>query len=200
MENVFVITDFGAVGDGKTDCTAAIQSALDEAAAVSGKVVVPPGVFMTVGGLKMRGKGVSLCGTPAWSFRNDGASVLKLCGDKADCMLDISGAFGCTIHGICMNGAGLGENIHGIKLYWDRSNGGGQEDTPTVDDCRIGNFTGDGGVLPVSPDYGVIMRNCENSILKENAMHNGSLKNNLIEENNTGCIIADNVGCLYSGD
>lgn len=50
------------------------------------------------------------------------------------------------------------------------------------------------------PDYGVIMRNCENSILKENAMHNGSLKNNLIEENNTGCIIADNVGCLYSGD
>lgn len=59
---------------------------------------------------------------------------------------------------------------------------------------------GDGGVLPISPDYGVIMRNCENSILKENAMHNGSLKNNLIEENNTGCIIADNVGCLYSGD
>lgn len=321
---------------------------------VSGKVVVPPGIFMTVGGLKMRGKGVSLCGTPAWSFRNDGASVLKLCGDKVDCMLDISGAFGCTIHGICMNGAGLGENIHGIKLYWERSNGGGQEDTPTVDDCRIGNFTGDGlhfehawcfsvrhsmiygnggaglliagwdafiidnwftsnrnggirsggyvasitatgnrvewnrtggfiiergdsfnftgnffdrtfgpalelgrdgigvnlatvtgnvfrrggayeekpfenpeksshmildgctgcvitgntmkvgagdgGVLPISPDYGVIMRNCENSILKENAMHNGSLKNNLIEENNTGCIIADNVGCLYSGD
>ena len=56
---------------------------------------------------------------------------------------------------------------------------------------------GDGGVLPVSPDYGVIMRNCENSILKENAMHNGSLKNNLIAENNTDCIIADNVGCLY---
>ena len=116
MENVFVITDFGAVGDGKTDCTAAIQSALDEAAAVSGKVVVPPGVFMTVGGLKMRGKGVSLCGTPAWSFRNDGASVLKLCGDKADCMLDISGAFGCTIHGICMNDKNNHENIPRRKL------------------------------------------------------------------------------------
>ena len=48
MKNVFVITDFGAVGDGKTDCTAAIQSALDAAAGVSGKVVVPPGVYMTL--------------------------------------------------------------------------------------------------------------------------------------------------------
>ena len=353
MKNVFVITDFGAVGDGKTDCTAAIQSALDAAAGVSGKVVVPPGVYMTAGNLKMRGEGVSLEGSPAWSFRNDGASVLKLCSENADCMLDISGAFGCTVKGISMNGGALGKNTHGIKLYWERSNGGGQEDTPTVDDCRIGDFTGDGlhfehiwcfsvrhsmiyrnrgaglllsgwdafiidnwftnnsrggirscgyvasvtatgnrvewnrtggfiiesgdsfnftgnffdrtfgpaldlgrgngvnlaaitgnvlrrggaydgepfenpeesshmilenctgcvvtgntmkvgagdsGVLPVSPDYGVIMRNCENSILKENAMHNGSLKNNLIEENNTGCIIADNVGCLYSGD
>lgn len=46
MKNVFVITDFGAVGDGKTDCTAAIQSALDAAAGVSGKVVVPPGVYI----------------------------------------------------------------------------------------------------------------------------------------------------------
>ncbi len=31
-ENVFVITDFSAVGDGRTDCTAAIQSAPDAAA------------------------------------------------------------------------------------------------------------------------------------------------------------------------
>ena len=59
MKNVFVITDFGAVGDGKTDCTAAIQSALDAAAGVSGKVVVPPGVYMTAGNLKMRGEGVA---------------------------------------------------------------------------------------------------------------------------------------------
>ena len=100
-------------------------SALDAAAGVSGKVVVPPGVYMTAGNLKMRGEGVSLEGSPAWSFRNDGASVLKLCSENADCMLDISGAFGCTIKGISMNG-------------------GGQEDTPTVDDCRIGDFTGDG--------------------------------------------------------
>ena len=353
MKNVFDITDFGAVGDGSFDCTKSVQAALDAAAVCSGKVVVPPGTYM-VGGLKMRGKGVSLEGSPAWSFRNDGASVFRLNSQTADCMLDISGASGCTVKGICMNGASLGENIHGIKLYWERSNGGGQEDTPTIDDCRIGNFSGDGlhfehawcfsvrhsmiygnkgaglfisgwdafiidnwltsnkqggirsggyvasitatgnrvewnrtggfiiergdsfnftgnffdrtfgpalelgsngmgvnlatvtgnvfrrggaydkepfenpeksshmildgctgcvftgntmkvgagdgGTSPVSPDYGVIIRNCKNIIFKDNAMYNGSLKNNLIAENNEDCIIESNIGCLYTGD
>lgn len=351
MKNVFDITDFGAVGDGSFDCTESVQAALDAAAGCSGKVVVPPGTYM-VGGLKMRGKGVSLEGSPAWSFRNDGASVFVLNSDASDCMLDITGAFGCTVKGICMNGAGLGDSIHGIKLYWDRSNGGGQEDTPTVDDCRIGNFSGDGlhfehawcfsvrhsmiygnggagllisgwdafiidnwftnnkqggirsggyvasitatgnrvewnrtggfiiergdsfnftgnffdrtfgpalelgsngigvnlatvtgnvfrrggaydeepfenpeksshmildgctgcvfmgntmkvgagdgGVPPVSPDYGIIVRNCRDTIVKDNVMHNGSLKNNLISENNQDCIIENSVGCLFS--
>ena len=31
MFNTFDITDFGAVADGKTDCTAAIQNTLDAA-------------------------------------------------------------------------------------------------------------------------------------------------------------------------
>ena len=88
MKNVFDITDFGAVGDGSFDCTESVQAALDAAAGCSGKVVVPPGTYM-VGGLKMRGKGVSLEGSPAWSFRNDGASVFILNSDASDCMLDI---------------------------------------------------------------------------------------------------------------
>jgi polygalacturonase len=44
----FVITDFGAVGDGSMDCTAAIAQAVTTASAAGGgRVVVPPGVFMT---------------------------------------------------------------------------------------------------------------------------------------------------------
>ena len=58
MTNIFDITAFGAVGDGVTDNTAAIQSALDAAAECRGVVQVPPGNYMT-GKLKM-GKGVSL--------------------------------------------------------------------------------------------------------------------------------------------
>lgn len=143
MVNEFNITAFGAVGDGVTDCTKAVQKAFDAAGKCMGTVIVPPGVYM-VGQLTVRGDNVSLVGTSAWYFGKDGSSIFRLNDEKAECMLDISGAFGFTIKGICLNGGGLGENIHGIKLFWEKYNGGGREDTPTVDDCRIGNFSGDG--------------------------------------------------------
>ena len=41
------ITQYGAVGDGKTDCTAAIARAIGEAAVSGGHVVVPAGNFLT---------------------------------------------------------------------------------------------------------------------------------------------------------
>ncbi len=44
----FPITDFGAVGDGTTDCTKAIAAAIDACnAAGGGRVIVPPGKFLT---------------------------------------------------------------------------------------------------------------------------------------------------------
>jgi len=44
----FSITDFGAVGDGKTDCTGAINKAISAAhKAGGGRVVVPAGTFLT---------------------------------------------------------------------------------------------------------------------------------------------------------
>ena len=143
MTNVFDITSFGAVGDGKTDCTAAVQEAIEAASGCRGKVVVPPGVYM-VGHLHFHGQCVSLEGSSAWSFRSDGASVFRLNTADTDCMIDISGAFGCAIRGMCLDGCRLGESIHGVKLWWEKYNGGSEEDTPTIDDCRIGNFSGDG--------------------------------------------------------
>ena len=46
MHNVFDIMDYGARADGITDCTAAIQRAIDEAAKVRGGVLVPPGEYL----------------------------------------------------------------------------------------------------------------------------------------------------------
>ena len=44
----FPVTDFGAVADGTTDATAAFRAAIDACArAGGGRVVVPPGVFLT---------------------------------------------------------------------------------------------------------------------------------------------------------
>ncbi len=43
----FVITNFGAVADGKTDCTDAIRRAIAACAKHGGRVVVPAGEFLT---------------------------------------------------------------------------------------------------------------------------------------------------------
>ena len=353
MINVFDITEFGAVGDGVTDCTDAVQKAFDAAKDCKGQVIVPPGAYAVKGDLKLRGEGVSLQGMSAWSYRNPGASAFILTNEKAECLIDISGAFGCTVSGISLDGQNLGENIHGIRLTWPVANGGGQEDTPNIEDCRISCFTGDGmhlnhvwcfsvrrnhvvsnrgaalrfcgwdafitdnwfannfdggiatngyvasitatgnrvewnkkggfiiasgdsfnftgnffdrtfgpalklgfnggvvnlasitgnvfrrggchdgvpfedsemschvlmngctgctlvgntmkvgagdgNVMPISPDFGMIIKNCEYCIIKDNAMHNGSMLNNLIEENNKECVIEGNIGCLFEG-
>lgn len=143
MNTEMNIREYGAIGDGKTDCTVAVQKALDDAALCSGSVIVPPGKYM-VGHLKMHGQGVSLHGTSAWSYRSDGASVFILNDETVDSLIDITGAFGCAIRGMCFQGRNLGKSIHGIKLYWDNYNGGSEEDTPVIDDCRVGNFSGDG--------------------------------------------------------
>jgi polygalacturonase len=45
--NEFVITEFGAVGDGKSDCTAAIGKAIEACHKAGGRVVVPEGEFLT---------------------------------------------------------------------------------------------------------------------------------------------------------
>ena len=51
---IWNVSDFGAIADGKTDSTAAIQAALDAcAAAGGGKVVLPAGSYFTSGTLKV---------------------------------------------------------------------------------------------------------------------------------------------------
>jgi hypothetical protein len=53
-QTVWNAFDFGAVPDGKTDATAALQAALDAcAAAGGGQVVLPAGVYFTAGTLKV---------------------------------------------------------------------------------------------------------------------------------------------------
>ncbi len=143
MNTEFDITLYGAVGDGVTDCTASIQRAFNDAAKCRGKVIVPPGTY-SVSHLHMHGQAVSLVGASSWSFRSPGSSTFVLNDENVSSLLDITGAFGCCISGMSFEGRSLGKNIHGIYVYWPEYNGGSEEDTPTLDDCRVNGFSGDG--------------------------------------------------------
>ena len=53
MYGMYSISDFGAVGDGMTLCTHAVQEAIDACANSGGEVVVPPGSYV-IGTIRMR--------------------------------------------------------------------------------------------------------------------------------------------------
>ena len=60
-QGTFSIEDFGAVGDEQTDCTAAIQKAIDAASQKGGVVVIPVGRWRCNGHLELK-MGVHLSG------------------------------------------------------------------------------------------------------------------------------------------
>ncbi len=139
---IFNIEDYGAVADGKTDCTEFIQKAIDDAATCEGVVFVPSGKFLC-GKIQLR-EHMTLQGNAAWSYRRDGGSTLVLCRDDVDCMIDITGAYGCSILSLCINGNNVGKGIHGLQIDWGEKNPWIEEDTPRIDGCKISHFTGDG--------------------------------------------------------
>jgi hypothetical protein len=74
QNGAFRITDYGAVGDGTTLTTQAIQAAIDAAAEVGGgRVIIPPGKYLT-GGIELRDNiifelqgGATLLGTESYA-------------------------------------------------------------------------------------------------------------------------------------
>src|SRR5947208_2905333 len=55
------VSDFGTVGDGETDDTAAIQRAIDAVGKTGGAVTLPAGKFLVAGNIKVA-KGVAVVG------------------------------------------------------------------------------------------------------------------------------------------
>jgi len=76
------VRDYGAVGDGMTDDTAAIQAAID-AATQGGSVVFPRGIYM-VTGIKLKANGTLLVGGARFGTR-----IVRLSGTQP--LIDMSG-------------------------------------------------------------------------------------------------------------
>jgi len=142
-ETLFGPRRFGAKGDGKSDDTKALQSAIDAAAERGGAVLVPPGVYL-ISELQLR-PFVALIGVPAWDYHQGGGSVLRLMDPNAKCLLNITGAFGCTIDGLSLEGGKLGKGVHGVFL--NKPDYGKKEDTFRIERSQIQSFSGDGMVL-----------------------------------------------------
>ena len=138
------VTNYGAVGDGTTDRSAAIKAAVDQAGKESygGLVLIPPGTYL-VTSLRLHAH-VKLSGTSSWSFRSGGGSTLKANDDTCGCLLDTTEAYGCSISGLCLDGAKQGQEVNGIQFLREDFFDHKEEDTFTVEDCQIRNFTGAG--------------------------------------------------------
>jgi hypothetical protein len=140
---LFDVRELGAAGDGSTDDTRALQRAIDEAAAKSGGVFVPPGVYITQE-LHVR-PGIAVIGVPAWNYSGPGGSVLRLKDANSTCLLNLTAGRGASIEGLALDGVGLGTNIHGI--YVNRTHYAEHEDGFRIDRCQVARFSGDGANL-----------------------------------------------------
>lgn len=145
------VLSFGATADGKTDCTAAFQRAIDALKPQGGKVTVPAGVYVT-GELQLW-PGVVVEGAGGFAFRGlPKGSTLKLRkGADARAMFNLTGAMGATLRDLALLGDvdGLPDSaptpskvVHGVGLF--NTSHGAEEGYPLVDHCLIRGFSGDG--------------------------------------------------------
>src|SRR5690348_13972925 len=140
--SVFNVMDFGARGDGKTPDSQAIQKALDAAGAVKGTAYFPAGRYLCHD-LKVHPH-TTILAEPQWGYRGDGGAMLVLDSDDADCVLNITGAFGAHLHGLFLQGRRQASKpIHGIFLN-NSEKYSPQEDAIVIDDCKVERFSGHG--------------------------------------------------------
>jgi hypothetical protein len=140
--SVFNVPDFGAQGDGKAVDSEAIQKALDAAGAVSGTTYFPAGQYLCHD-LKVHPH-TTVLSEPQWGYRGDGGAMLLLDSDEADCLLNITGAFGVHLHGLLLRGRREAKKAtHGVFLN-NPEKYSPQEDAIVIDDCKIERFSGHG--------------------------------------------------------
>lgn len=164
------VKDFGAVGDGVTDDTTAIQAAINSLGAGGGVVNFPPGVYLISSTIIVNGssrsnvvlKGIGYSGS--WTSSTLGSSI-KIANNTIDGFVFSNYAYNCTVQGLHIFGGkraihfsqclgwhviecNLRQNITGLECY---GNGVG-----IVRDSMIRNNTTAGIYLAQSSGDSVI--------------------------------------------
>ena len=140
--SVFNVRDFGAKGDGETPDSEAIQKALDAAGAAGGTAYFPAGKYRCHD-LKVHAH-TTVLAEPQWGYRGDAGAMLVLDSDEAECLLNITGAFGVHLRGLFLQGRREAKKaIHGVFLN-NAEKYSPQEDAIVIDDCKIERFSGHG--------------------------------------------------------
>ncbi|MBI4893734.1 MAG: right-handed parallel beta-helix repeat-containing protein [Acidobacteria bacterium] len=143
--SIFNVLDFGAKGDGRTPDSASIQKALDAAGKAGGTAYFPPGRYLCHD-LKVHPH-TTVLAEPQWGYRGDAGAMLILDSDEAECLLNITGAFGVHLRGLFLQGRRDAKKpIHGVFLN-NAEKYSPKEDSIVVDDCKIANFSGHGVCL-----------------------------------------------------
>lgn len=148
------VKNFGAVGDGVTDDTAAIQAAID-AVVVAGLysgVYLPPGVYritaklsvLNISGFRMMGAGSLVDNTNGWYAVNVG-SVIKWDGNDTDPMVDFYGTGDFYAGFFALDGDGSNTAAFGFRVR-EKTNyagAGGLFQHVSVSGCDVAWNAGD---------------------------------------------------------
>ena len=140
--SVFNVREFGAKGDGKASDSEAVQKALDAAGKVGGAAYFPAGLYLCHD-LKVPPH-TTLLAEPQWGYSGSAGAILMLDSDDAECLLNITGAFGAHIRGLVLQGRREAKKaIHGIFLK-NTEKYSPKEDAVVIDDCKVERFSGHG--------------------------------------------------------
>ena len=143
--SVFNVKDFGAKGDGKTPDSEAIQMALNAAGKVQGTAYFPSGNYKCHD-LKVHPY-TTVLAEPQWAYGPDAGAVLTIDSEDADCVLNITEAYGCHIRGIFLRGNRTAQKIqHGI-FQNHATDYTKKENSPVIDEVSIHQFSGHGVYL-----------------------------------------------------